>query len=109
VFDRLFDHFDQEEPKDGHLTKPELKALILGLDVKRHNGEIPDEDEVKQWMEEFDTSHDGMISKEEFLTGIMKWMKRSPSRKLKDPSAHSGKSHSRLWDREAQVRGAFAL
>lgn len=105
VFDRLFDHFDQEDPKDGHLTRPELKALILGLDVKRHNGEIPDEDEVKQWMAEFDSSHDGRVSMNEFLRGIKKWMKSSTSRSRRKAAADMEESHSGRWDTEAQVRG----
>jgi Ca2+/Na+ antiporter len=97
VWRKLFNHFDEEQ--DSHLTKPELKGLLVGLDVKRHNGEVPDDREVQHWMTEFDISNDGKISFEEFLKGITHWMKSSKSfTKKKDDGSHSGR-----WDTEAQA------
>ena len=72
---RLFDHFDSDH--DKLLTETELKGLILGLGIERHNGQVPDEDELKHWMKEFDVSGDGQISIEEFLAGIDRWAEAS--------------------------------
>ena len=100
VFDRLFAHFDEEN--DGYLTRKELKGLIIGLGVERHNGEVPGEEEVGHWMAEFDVDNrDSKISWEEFAKGITRWMKSSNSRKKK--SSEIEVSHSGRWDTEAQA------
>lgn len=103
---RLFGHFDKDD--NGHLTAVELKGLLLGLEIKRHDGAIPDDEEVQRWMEEFDVSMDGQISVQEFLQGIKKWMKISQG-SFKKRSDHSSETSSPSehqhhgWDFEAQV------
>ncbi|KAG0617702.1 hypothetical protein M758_4G009100 [Ceratodon purpureus] len=108
VLMKLFNHFDEEKDgrKDGHLSQHELKGLLVGLGVERHNGAVPDEDEVKHWMTEFDISNDGKISSDEFLKGIMHWMKSSNSQKKRKPSQDDEGSHSGRWDTEAQAAKA---
>lgn len=75
----------------------------MGLGVERHNGKVPDEDEVKQWMMDFDLSNDGKVSTKEFLDGIKSWMKSPTSLKKKKPSPDMEESQSGRWDAEAQV------
>jgi hypothetical protein len=103
---RLFDYFDRDH--DKFLTEAELKGLILGLGIERHNGQVPDEDELKHWMKDFDVSGDGQISAEEFLEGIKRWMRISLGsfnrRKPASSSANSSPSEHHGWDFEAQVR-----
>ncbi|KAG0628532.1 hypothetical protein M758_1G033800 [Ceratodon purpureus] len=105
---RLFDHFDPDH--DQLLTEVELKGLILGLGIERHNGQVPEEDELKHWMKEFDVSGDGQISQEEFLQGIKRWMNISlgsfKKRKSASSSANSSPSEPHGWDFEAQVKDA---
>lgn len=86
------------------LTEQELKSLIVGLGIERHNGQLPGEEEVAHWMREFDTSHDKMISKEEFLQGIENWINSTRSFKKKPPRSNLGTAAQPLiWDTEAQV------
>jgi hypothetical protein len=86
------------------LTEQELKNLIVGLGIERHNGQLPGEEEVAHWMREFDTSNDKMISKEEFLHGIEQWINFTRSFKKKSPRSSLGTSAQPLiWDAEAQV------
>lgn len=86
------------------LTEQELKNLIVGLGIERHNGQVPGEEEVAHWMREFDTSNDKMISKDEFLDGIQQWINSTRSFKKKSPRSNLGTSAQPLiWDTEAQV------
>ena len=105
LFGRLFEHFDPDH--DRELTETELRGLILGLGIERHNGQVPDEEELTHWMKEFDVSGDGQISYDEFLEGIKRWMKISIGsfkRKSASPSDNSSPSEHNVWDFEAQVR-----
>ncbi|XP_024370568.1 sodium/calcium exchanger NCL1 [Physcomitrium patens] len=100
---KLFGHFDPDN--DKHLTKTELKGLILGLGIERHNGQVPDEDELQHWMSEFDVSRDNRISVDEFLQGIKRWMKSSSTATKKKNGAvaiDSQSSDHHGWDFEAQ-------
>lgn len=105
-FGRLFDHFDPDH--DKVLTETELRGLILGLGIERHNGQVPDEDELKHWMKEFDVSGDGQISVDEFLEGIKRWMNISmgsfKKRNSASSSLNSASSDHHDWDFEAQVK-----
>jgi len=104
VLGMLFDHFDEADEagnKDEHLTQTELKALIMGLGIQRYNGEVPDAQEVQHWMQEFDThKKDDLISKDEFLSGMLRWSKSSKTSFKK--SGSSSRSLHQIWDAEAQ-------
>lgn len=104
LFDRLFGHFDPDN--DKQLTRTELRGLILGLGIERHNGQVPDEDELQHWMSEFDVSRDDLISHDEFLEGIKRWMKSASTvnRKNGDVALPTQSSDHHGWDFEAQVR-----
>ena len=59
---------------NGYLDKDEIKLVINGmLDLlgadKKHNDPQKLADEC---MKELDSSHDGQVSKEEFINGLMK-------------------------------------
>lgn len=84
--------------------------MILGLGIERHNGQVPDEDELQHWMSEFDVSRDNRISVDEFLQGIKRWMKSSSTATKKKNGAvaiDSQSSDHHGWDFEAQVWNQF--
>jgi hypothetical protein len=86
-----------------------LKGLLLGLGIERHNGQVPDEEELQHWMKEFDISGDGQISVDEFLEGTKRWMKISLDSYKKKKSASSSSnslspSEHHGWELEAQMR-----
>lgn len=111
MFVRLFDHFDEADEagnRDEHLTQTELKALIMGLGIQRYNGEVPDTQEVQHWMQEFDThKKDDLISKDEFLSGMLRWIKSSKTSFKK--SGSSSRNPHQIWDAEAQVSRIICL
>lgn len=92
---------------DQYLTETELRGLLLGLDIKRHDG-LADEEELRRWMEEFDDSRDGQISETEFLRGIKKWMKMSQTSFRRRGSEASSSPLTPRWDTEAQVPTSFS-
>jgi len=100
---RLFKHFDEEN--DGLLTEKELRALILGLGIQRAS-KVPEGEELKRWMAEFDVTQDKNISWDEFREGFKRWVKVSKSQRKKSP-AGSPPSESHYWDQEAQVSVQF--
>lgn len=99
VLEQLFDHFDPNH--DGHLSEVELKALIMGLGIQR-SSKIPEADELKRWMSEFDMSNDEQISLREFIEGFKRWVQVSIESKKKSP-AGSPPNEAHDWDQEAQT------
>lgn len=67
---RLFYAMDQNG--DGHISRNELRAMIVGL--KFDEIELDKNDAVEKVMNDFDTSHDSHIDRDEFLFGISKWI-----------------------------------
>lgn len=73
----------------------------MGLGIQR-NSKVPEEDELKRWMAEFDMSNDGQISVKEFIEGFKRWVQISVSGRKKSP-AGSPPNETHDWDQEAQV------
>ena len=71
AIDKLFTTFDSDGDQDLNLK--ELEALIIGLEVE-HAGTIPTADEAKVWLNSFDLNADGKITREEFRTGMTRWL-----------------------------------
>ncbi|KAB2615958.1 hypothetical protein D8674_022546 [Pyrus ussuriensis x Pyrus communis] len=67
---KLFYAMDQNG--DGHISRNELRAMIVGL--KFDEIELDKNDAVEKVMNDFDTSHDSQIDRDEFLFGISKWI-----------------------------------
>ncbi|XP_068311804.1 sodium/calcium exchanger NCL-like [Pyrus communis] len=67
---KLFYAMDQNG--DGHISRNELRAMIVGL--KFDEIELDKNDAVEKVMNDFDTSHDSQIDRNEFLFGISKWI-----------------------------------
>eukprot|EP00270_Netrium_digitus_P012395 TRINITY_DN401_c0_g1_i6.p1 TRINITY_DN401_c0_g1~~TRINITY_DN401_c0_g1_i6.p1 ORF type:complete len:648 (+),score=189.53 TRINITY_DN401_c0_g1_i6:189-2132(+) len=86
TLNKIFDHFDQNS--DMLLDASELKALILGLGI-RHQGSVPEEEEVKTWMRDFDKNADGSIHKSEFAEGMARWI-RNLTQKTKNNLMEAG-------------------
>eukprot|EP00850_Spirogloea_muscicola_P002842 SM000011S19020 [mRNA] locus=s11:414121:418397:+ [translate_table: standard] len=76
---KLFAHFDENQ--DGVLSYQELRGLIMGLGIKS-KGEIPDEQEVTTWLTDFDRDSDNMLSEDEFVCGLKRWMSRISSQPM---------------------------
>ncbi|XP_002974272.2 sodium/calcium exchanger NCL1 [Selaginella moellendorffii] len=89
---RIFGYFDEND--DGHLSERELRGLIVGLGIT-HETHLPEEEEVQNWLKEFDTSRDDKVSQEEFVAAITKWMR---SFRAKD----SHRDNPEYWDSQAK-------
>ncbi|KAJ8638863.1 hypothetical protein MRB53_015557 [Persea americana] len=57
---------------DGYISHSELTALLVGINFE--DIDLDTNDAVKRVMEDFDTSSDVKISKEEFIEGHSKWL-----------------------------------
>jgi Ca2+-binding EF-hand superfamily protein len=84
-YGRLF--FTIDTNHDGSISASELRALIVvfqfdGIDLD-HN------DAVDKIMKDFDTSHDNHIDKDEFVTGISRWLNRTKRTASRDSDAHT--------------------
>lgn len=84
LHDRLFKAIDENE--DGHLSRAELKALVVGIRLEEIN--IHENDAVEKLLKDFDTSHDQQIELSEFIAGVTKWL--TEARGSKAPSAEAG-------------------
>ncbi|XP_062011529.1 sodium/calcium exchanger NCL-like [Rosa rugosa] len=70
VVKKLFDTIDTDT--DNHLSHSELRALIVG--IRFDEIELDKDDAVDKVMKDFDTSHDSLITREEFTKGVQKWL-----------------------------------
>lgn len=57
---------------DGKLERGELQAFIIG--VKFEDVDLDSDLAVDQVMADFDTSHNSVIEKGEFIDGILRWL-----------------------------------
>ncbi|GMY31965.1 sodium/calcium exchanger NCL-like [Fagus crenata] len=85
IIEKLF--FTIDTNHDGSISASELRALIVvfqfdGVDLD-HN------DAVDKIMKDFDTSHDNHIDKDEFVTGISRWLNRTKRTASRDSDAHT--------------------
>ncbi|CAL5390757.1 unnamed protein product [Camellia sinensis] len=75
IVEKLFHTIDGD--KDGFISEPELKALIVGMQIDEINFDqinLTEDDAVKKVMNAFDTSNDYKIDLLEFNNGISKWL-----------------------------------
>ncbi|KAK3036294.1 hypothetical protein RJ639_031266 [Escallonia herrerae] len=79
VLERLFDALDLD--KDGHLSRSEIRALILGIQLNEIDFDV-DKAAIKV-IEDFDMDRDYLVTLDEFIEGIGKWLKEA--RKSKAP------------------------
>lgn len=75
---RLFNTIDKND--DQHLSRSELRALIVGI----HFNEIDldENDVVDKVMKEFDTTHDSKVSLGEFIDGVERWLQKAKGAKV---------------------------
>ncbi|GAA0170532.1 transporter [Lithospermum erythrorhizon] len=73
VLKKLFIAID--ENKDGSLSPPELRALVVGIRLDEIN--LEEGDAVKTVMRDFDTSGDSKIEFSEFVNGVRKWLEEA--------------------------------
>lgn len=70
---RLFRKIDLDN--DGKLERGELQAFIIG--VKFEDVDLDSDLAVDQVMADFDTSHNSVIEKGEFIEGILRWLEEA--------------------------------
>ncbi|GLU15437.1 hypothetical protein SLE2022_319270 [Rubroshorea leprosula] len=70
VIKKLFHAIDENH--DGYLSDIELKALVIG--IRFEEIDFDKDDAVKKIIKDFDTSNDCVISEDEFIVGISKWL-----------------------------------
>ncbi|KAM0017283.1 putative EF-hand domain, calcium/proton exchanger, sodium/calcium exchanger membrane region [Helianthus debilis subsp. tardiflorus] len=68
--DRLFNSIDVNQ--DGSLSVPELRALVVGMQLYEIN--LNEDDAVTKVMKDFDTSENNEVEFDEFVTGIGRWL-----------------------------------
>lgn len=67
---RLFERIDVNS--DNEISHQELAALIIGMQFDEMDLDM--KDATQKIMDEFDTSGDNAIDKQEFVRGISKWL-----------------------------------
>ncbi|XP_010519243.1 PREDICTED: uncharacterized protein LOC104798750 [Tarenaya hassleriana] len=70
VIRKLFETID--ENKDGRLSAPELKALIIGIAFDEID--LDKDDAVGKVLQDFDKSLDEHVDEDEFVRGIKRWL-----------------------------------
>ncbi|KAJ0530639.1 putative EF-hand domain, sodium/calcium exchanger membrane region, EF-hand domain pair [Helianthus annuus] len=67
---KLFNSIDVNQ--DGSLSVPELRALVVGMQLYEIN--LNEDDAVTKVMKDFDTSENNEVEFDEFVTGIGRWL-----------------------------------
>uniref|UniRef100_A0A1D1Z0I0 Vacuolar calcium ion transporter n=1 Tax=Anthurium amnicola TaxID=1678845 RepID=A0A1D1Z0I0_9ARAE len=88
VLEKLFERIDADH--NGLISRPELKALIIGIQFEEID--LDSDDAVEKVMNDFDTSHDNNIDQEEFKEGITKWLMQASH------VVRMSGSHSKFFD-----------
>lgn len=70
---RLFNSIDANQ--DGSLSIPELRALIVGMQLYEIN--LNEDDAVTKVMKDFDTSENNEVDFDEFIDGIGRWLEEA--------------------------------
>ncbi|XP_059072568.1 sodium/calcium exchanger NCL2 isoform X2 [Cryptomeria japonica] len=73
VIERVFRELDADG--DGHLTKGELRGLIVGLEIDASEEEI--QETVNRVMLEMDVHRDNRLTKEEFTACMCEWIQNA--------------------------------
>lgn len=95
---RLFQTIDEDG--DGHLSRPELRALIIG--IRFDEIELDKDDAVEKVMKDFDTSRDSLISLQEFTIGVSKWLHEA--KHAGDSTSNSGSHTTKFLSDFQEVR-----
>ncbi|XP_024965485.1 sodium/calcium exchanger NCL-like [Cynara cardunculus var. scolymus] len=78
VMQKLFHSIDVN--KNQHLSRAELRALVVGMQVYEIN--LNEDDAVDRVMRDFDKSENDEIDFEEFMNGIGKWLQEAKGSKV---------------------------
>jgi len=85
----LFDTIDENQ--DGSLTHSELRALVIGIQFEEID--LDHDDAVKRIMNDFDTSGNELVDREEFVNGVTRWLQRAQRARVasRDAGPHTMK------------------
>ncbi|GLJ11005.1 hypothetical protein SUGI_0140160 [Cryptomeria japonica] len=72
VIEKVFRELDADH--DEHLTKGELRGLIVGLEIDALEDQHEIQETVNRVMSELDVNPDNRLTKEEFTNGMCKWI-----------------------------------
>ncbi|CAB4307801.1 unnamed protein product [Prunus armeniaca] len=89
---RLFEKIDLDG--NNNISQAELKELIADIKFGKIPGDV--DESVVKLIEELDTSGDKMISEEEFVTGLTKWINKSHGTQ---PPSSSHESEDDIYQR----------
>lgn len=64
-----------DENQDGSLTHNELRALVIGIQFEEID--LDHDDAVKRIMNDFDTSGNELVDRDEFVNGVSRWLRRA--------------------------------
>jgi len=64
-----------DENQDDNLTHNELRALVIGIQFEEID--LDHDDAVKRIMDDFDTSGNERVDREEFVNGVSRWLQRA--------------------------------
>lgn len=98
---RLFETIDQD--KDNHLSRTELRALIIG--IRFDEIELDKDDAVDKVMKDFDTNLSNTISLDEFIEGISKWLIKA--KRAGDSTSNSGGDTMKFLSDFQEVRFSY--
>ncbi|QCE10024.1 Ca2+:H+ antiporter [Vigna unguiculata] len=73
VIKKLFATIDENQ--DGSLTHNELRALVIGIQFEEID--LDHDDAVKRIMNDFDTSGNELVDRDEFVNGVSRWLRRA--------------------------------
>ncbi|KAG4384421.1 hypothetical protein GLYMA_13G272000v4 [Glycine max] len=73
VIRKLFQTIDENQ--DDNLTHNELRALVIGIQFEEID--LDHDDAVKRIMDDFDTSGNERVDREEFVNGVSRWLQRA--------------------------------
>ncbi|KAF7822662.1 Sodium/calcium exchanger NCL2 [Senna tora] len=96
---RLFEKIDKN--KDNYISQSELREVLMNVNYVQAS--ISVEEAVSKVIEELDHDNDSVISEEEFVTGLQKWLGSSSSSPKLLSDSESQEDIFQMWEEADMV------